>query len=287
MFYTFSDSPVSRTVLVCLDMDAPIDSIAMRLTTGDYSKMEFPIEGHQVSGRYWRDLLGTGYVGLFLISDRLKNILIENHFTGWQSFPVFLRDSHSQPVDGFSGLSVVGRSGPTRVNESDRIITSDKWDDGYNGYAIDDWDGSDIFLPQDRLLQIHVTERVYKTLNAEKITNIHCEDISTVFERKWHREEVDKRSKQREYWRTVMIPSQLKQFHCNGQMEMEGLKILSTDDTLNIINCRNSSEIGYQADYSTIRSLFQVLCSVSSNLQKITEGKIVRYFLNEAEFNSL
>ena len=67
-------------------------SDCQNLIKGNYSGISFPVIFRQENGENLTDILDTGSVGLFLISDRLKICLEENKLSGWKIFPIKLFD---------------------------------------------------------------------------------------------------------------------------------------------------------------------------------------------------
>lgn len=73
----------------------PLDIRSIRraeLIKGNYEDMAFPIAFKQGTGNNLLDILDTGFPGLYLISERLKAILEDNHLTGWKTYPIKLYD---------------------------------------------------------------------------------------------------------------------------------------------------------------------------------------------------
>ena len=129
----------------------------LRLMTGDYDQIQFPILYKQTEGKILRDFLDTGYPGLYLISDRLKNILQETKLTGWKTYPIILLDKKGQRVDGYHGFSILGRCGPIDYSKCEIVekrvvpeLESAPIEKFYIGLyvGLDKWDGSDFFLPE-------------------------------------------------------------------------------------------------------------------------------------------
>jgi len=156
-----------------------------KLIKGECKSASFPIVFKQSDGKKFRDMLDTGYVSFHLISDRFKEILEKEHFTGWQSYPIELYDKKGNKIDGYHGLSITGRCREPDYSDGKmvktRMIENGPICRDFIGYRIyrDGWTGSDFFLLGDGL-GILVTERVAQTLKEHKLTNVHLENIKDV-----------------------------------------------------------------------------------------------------------
>ena len=152
------------------------------LLTGDYRGAEFPLEFRHYSGKRYDDVLGIGYATLYLISDRFREVLEKNDFTGWKCFPVKIFTKKGEEVPGYQGFSVTGRAGKIEWEKSEIVYTeapTGKQVANYKGVYVDleKWDGSDIFIP-DKWFGIVMTKEVRDALLAAKITNIRFENMA-------------------------------------------------------------------------------------------------------------
>jgi hypothetical protein len=129
--------------------------------------------------------LDTGWAGLYLISDHLKEILQENNLTGWKIFPIILYDKKKQEIAGYNGFSTVGRCGPINRQKSEiiekRFVPTGPIVKFYKGLYIglDQWDGTDFFIP-DQTYGTIITERAANVLQRNKITNVRLENLADV-----------------------------------------------------------------------------------------------------------
>lgn len=146
---------------------------------GDYTGIEFPVIFKQKYGSKLHDILDTGYVGLFLISDKLKTILEVNHLTGWKTFLVTIYDRNENEVTGYHGFSVTGRCGSTSFEKSEivekQLVPTGPVCKYYKGIFIDKWDGSDFFSPEKKY-QTFITGKAADLLKKNKITNMQLEN---------------------------------------------------------------------------------------------------------------
>lgn len=119
-----------------------------------------PITFRHVLGRTPRDLLATTLPGRYLLSDRIVSAMKDAKFTGWTTYPVKITRKRGEDIHGYHGFSVTGRCNPL------------DWPKSLNqSRSSPHWDGSDIFLVQERDL-IGITERVYSVLKALHPSNM-------------------------------------------------------------------------------------------------------------------
>lgn len=71
---------------------------------------------HYMDGAVPRDLVPTGFVGLFLVSDRVVEVLRTHQFTGWSPFPVTLLGKQKEVIPGYHAFAVTGRCGTPDVD---------------------------------------------------------------------------------------------------------------------------------------------------------------------------
>ncbi len=177
-FFDFSSTLVSTTLLARLT-DPNIDRL--KLIKGDYQGIDFPITFKQEDGNKLRDILDTGYPSLYLISERMKQLLEEHQLTGWKVFPILLYDKKGKEIAGYHGFSITGQSGPISYKKSE-IIERRHVPDGpfytyYKGVTIDNWDGSDFFTPK-RTYETCVTRKAADILKANKISNLRLKNFT-------------------------------------------------------------------------------------------------------------
>lgn len=156
-----------------------------KLIQGMYDGINFPILFEQECGKKLLDVLGTGWPGLSLISDKMKTVLEENKLTGWKTFPIKLYDKKRNEILGYHGFSVTGRCGPIDDRNAE-IIDKQRIPEGpifkaYKGLYIglDKWDGSDFFIPDKSLFRI-ITNKTANILKKDKTLNIkltNCTDF--------------------------------------------------------------------------------------------------------------
>lgn len=129
--------------------------------------------------RYFKDILDTGMVSQYLVSDKLRNILEVYGNGGCSFFPVLIEDKKGLEVSGYHGLSIIGRCGLISYSQSERIIEPPRYKGGpsipyLRGQFPDmsQWDGSDIFSPVDSYFDF-VTEKLAQPLLEANLTNVN------------------------------------------------------------------------------------------------------------------
>lgn len=124
-----------------------------------------------------------------LISQRVVDLLAAEDVSGWDTFPVEVRDKNGSGVGGYSGLVVTGRCGPIRDRLSEIIneIMPGGIVKRYKGWYFDlpTWDGSDIFVTEGGGVLRFVRERVRALFVRHKVRNAKLikatEDIRPIF----------------------------------------------------------------------------------------------------------
>jgi len=174
-FYVLDSKYVSTTFTASPEGIRPYDQTDfpddLKLLLGRYDEFKFPTIFRQSDGKVLRDFLDTGYPSLFLISERVKKLLEEHGFTGWQTYPIELYDKKGNKIEGYYGFSVTGRCG--KVDWSKSVKEKGKAIYTYKGlyFDVNEWDGSDFCVP-DNYYAIIVTKPVAEVLKKNKITNI-------------------------------------------------------------------------------------------------------------------
>ena len=156
-----------------------------KLIKGEYDGISFPVTFKQYMGKRLKDVLNTGWPGLYLISDKLKANLEKSALTGWKTFPIKLLTKDNSEISGYQGLSITGRCGPIDYTKSEiiekRSVPNGPLSKYYKGLYIglDKWDGTDFFLPGETFHTI-ITEKAALSLKRERLTNIIIENLSGI-----------------------------------------------------------------------------------------------------------
>jgi hypothetical protein len=116
-FFTFSSKLSSSTVQAHakgLKKNSESDGLydQHRLIRGAYAGITFPVVFEQEYGKKFQDMLDTGWPDLYLISNKMREVLRGGNLTGWATFPIKLLDKKGNEITGYHGLSVLGTCGP-------------------------------------------------------------------------------------------------------------------------------------------------------------------------------
>lgn len=149
--------------------------ISWDLELGNYEGYEFPIVFREVageSGKQMRDVLDNRSIRTYLISDRMRDLLIDNNITGWECYEIEMYDKKGNIVSGYNGFSVTGKCNDMVKIDFENII-KDKKRDYFEAkgamFDIEKWDGSDIFRAGGWRI---ITKKVYELFKKHKITAI-------------------------------------------------------------------------------------------------------------------
>lgn len=185
LFYKFSSKLSGNCFQASPNFDTGLNWDVSDLIKGKYEKFNFPIIFKQDGGEKLYDLLDTGFISLYLISEKFKNLLIKYNFTGWKSYPISMYNKKGIVIDGYSGFSVIGTSGKIDYTKS-KIIEKSTVPNGpvskyYIGeyFGLDEWDGSDFFIPKGHH-RINCTMRVKEVLLKEKITHLRLVNLMEI-----------------------------------------------------------------------------------------------------------
>lgn len=156
-----------------------------KLLDGNYIDLNFPVLFKHEYGKRLEDVLDTSTAVLYLISDKMRNVLEHNNLTGWKTFPVTILDKDGREVVGYHGFSIIGRCGPVDYKKCEiiekRFVPTGPLGKYYKGLYIglDEWDGTDFFLP-DKFRGIIITSKTASILKINKLTNINLKNLYTI-----------------------------------------------------------------------------------------------------------
>ena len=118
-----------------------------------------------------RDVLDNRDTMSYLISDRMRDLLVDNNITGWKCYEIEMYDKKGNIVPGYNGFSVTGICNDMLKINYDNIIEDKKRGFLAKGASFDisKWDGSDIFKVGGWRI---ITKKVYELFKKHKITAI-------------------------------------------------------------------------------------------------------------------
>jgi hypothetical protein len=156
----------------------------MKLQRGDLQSFSFPLYFKEVTGgaKRIKDLITAGWPGVYLISERIERSLRTNNITGWKTYDVRVQDKKGEFIEGYFGLSALGRCGPIDYSHCEivdkRLVSTGPIVRVYKGLpiALETWDRTDLFLP-DGSTAIVVTQKVKDVLRSIKATNLSFENL--------------------------------------------------------------------------------------------------------------
>lgn len=145
-----------------------------------------PLKFTYYMGKNTCDLIETGWVSLFLFSNRIFSEFEKEHISGWKAYPAEVYDKKGNSIRGYSVLGVTGRCGPIDDSLSEIIWKGAPVPEG-NPYQarkgllfdLSSWDRSGIFIPEGSLA-IMVTKKVKIIIERLKATNFDLKPILEV-----------------------------------------------------------------------------------------------------------
>lgn len=152
-----------------------------KLIMGQYDGIDFPVIFKLIDRGKFNDILDTGWASLYLITRKLKSVLEHNNLSGWKSFPVKVYDVKGNEVSDYYGLSITGRCGATKYDQSEiiekRLVPQGPLVRYYKGISFNDWDGSDFFIP-DKTTYIFTEKTAADILKKNNISNMSLTDLA-------------------------------------------------------------------------------------------------------------
>lgn len=152
------------------------EELARKLTYGQL-KPSKPVVFRGYMGGPVADILRTGLSPMFCVSERVINILEENHFTGWSTYPVQISDRKGNALTGYYGFAVTSYAGErdksrSPIIEREPITLGGRVRKYYKGFYFNEnrWDGSDIFRVHPAWLIVN--KAVRDTFVKAKIRNV-------------------------------------------------------------------------------------------------------------------
>jgi len=174
--YLLEDPFSSRYLRLHLVSEWINEELAEKLAYGQKISSEAVVLNGYMGGPV-ADILWTGLPPMFCVSKKVIDLLEENHFTGWSTYPVEVSDRKGNKLPEYYGFAVTSYAGErdksrSPIVEKDPITESGKKYSVYKGFYFDEakWDGSDIFRVHPCWLI--VTQAVKDAFIKAKIRNV-------------------------------------------------------------------------------------------------------------------
>ncbi|MCI0343742.1 MAG: hypothetical protein L0216_21760 [Planctomycetales bacterium] len=160
----------------------PVSGQIFGLIRGEVAAGEI-LDFEWASGSHVFDLVGTGFAGLHLISERLVSQLTSANLTGWMTAEARVTGKGGRIVEGLRRFIVSGRCGPIDYARSEIMIVSFPGGPGRvrRGLYFDQatWDGSDVFSPQGSGITL-VTTDFKRMVEEQRVSNVRLTPLSRV-----------------------------------------------------------------------------------------------------------
>jgi hypothetical protein len=156
----------------------------VRLLRGELSTSR-PVRVEHAMGGQLKDVIWTTWAGVFLVEQRVCDLLRRSGISGWTTYEVEVTDQRGLPVSGYSGFAVTGRCGPIDHPRAELFLKASPVPHGKatwfrKGLFLepDSWDGSDLFCPDDTSTFVVATERTRRLLEKSKVRNLSFKALS-------------------------------------------------------------------------------------------------------------
>lgn len=143
-----------------------------------------PIEFIYLCGSKAFDLISCGFSHIYLISEKVVNLLVKENVTGWDSYEVKAYDKEGYLLEGYRGLSITGKCGPIKNELSKKELMPPRvpWANSYSAYIglyfdPETWDGSDVFSPGETH-HIFTSEKVKLLFENQHVSSVFFTPIS-------------------------------------------------------------------------------------------------------------
>ncbi|MCK4543254.1 MAG: hypothetical protein KAU17_13555 [Spirochaetales bacterium] len=181
--YSFTDAEEKGVVRVS-PVEKKLD--AYRILKGEI-QIKNPLVFTIMKGKRFKDLVPTGHALLYLISQKVVEVLESNKISGWRTFPADIYDNKNKLITGYYGFVIVGRCGIIDKSQSEIIVKTRNTPKGLRkseylkGYFFDPntWDGSDIFSPIGTG-HIFLLEKVKKLIEKSGLTYFEFNRIADI-----------------------------------------------------------------------------------------------------------
>jgi hypothetical protein len=171
-YYSFSDNDIRGA----LHLKTINNVDGHEIFQNNLEGIELPIQLTKLQGKKPHDIISCGWACLYVISERVKQMLEMHEITGWTTFPVQISEGLITNSE-YYGFSVIGKSGPI-INEQSKLTKMPPRMPGgseyeeYIGIHFDEATRNqvDFFTPKGTTMAL-TTERVKDLFYQEKITN--------------------------------------------------------------------------------------------------------------------
>jgi hypothetical protein len=171
-----------RGVLHVDAADPKYNNVSLLITRGEFRVDEAVVFRHDSGGRA-RDFV-CSTAGHIIGSPKVIDILKDNRFTGWTTYPVEIYNKQDEKLEGYAGLAIIGRCGYLDATNSKRVLVplypgvQPSWQMQGLEFDPDSWDGSDLFCPGDVQPIILAVDKVVQALKKAKVTNMRAVALS-------------------------------------------------------------------------------------------------------------
>lgn len=158
------------------------DSIEAAHSLASFSSIpQGPVLLSQISGYKWLDIVPSSFAEVLLVSQRCRSLL--SGFSGCTFVDTLVRTKQGTYIDNLSILVVTGRSGRIKPEEAQivwkRAVPGGPLYEARYGLVFDDWDGSDIFRPQESSF-ILVTDKIRDEVLTRQLSNLVLKPVDEV-----------------------------------------------------------------------------------------------------------
>lgn len=128
------------------------------------------------------DLIGSSDAVSRIMSERTIDALDASGCTGWRKYEIKLEDADGRSIQGYSGIQIVGRSGPIDPSRARNGVIRMEGGVEYPSrlglyFDTETWDGSDVFCPIGTTLFL-VTNKVKTVIDELACTNVQLTSLA-------------------------------------------------------------------------------------------------------------
>lgn len=175
--FMLKDPLINRYPRLTTRGSLPSKADAVALFKGE-QQLESPLRLYAyMGGSQPADVLWTGLIPLVAVSDRFIQILRDNGYTGWATYPVEIFGHKGEAIKGYHGLAITGRAAIDE-GKANLIVEESPVPGGrpamvrqYYFVEPSSWDGSDLFLAG-TTTHICILQSVKKALEKARIRNV-------------------------------------------------------------------------------------------------------------------